>query len=193
MYFREYPPMTIARIIRAADCPEVPWKNGGGTTREIAVFPPGAGMDDFLWRLSMARVEQAGPFSSFEGIDRTLSVLEGTLHLSGAVDAVLDPVSAPFSFDGAANVDGVPLGGPVLDLNAMVRRGAYTCEMQRIASGETFTPAGMTFLLALEPQSLGHADLGYLDCAQIDGPATATGYAILVSFSSLAPSASTPP
>ncbi|MFD2137086.1 HutD family protein [Novosphingobium resinovorum] len=132
--------MTIARIIRAADCPEVPWKNGGGTTREIAVCPPGAGMGDFLWRLSMARVEQAGPFSSFDGIDRTLAVLEGTLHLSGAVDAVLDPVSAPFPFDGAANVEGVPLGGAVLDLNAMVRRGTYNCEMQRLPPAQWSPP-----------------------------------------------------
>ncbi len=174
--------MTIARIIRAADCPDVPWKNGGGTTREIAVFPPGAGMEDFLWRLSMARVEQAGPFSAFEDIDRTLAVLEGSLHLSGAVDAVLDPVSAPFPFDGAASVEGTPLGGPVLDLNAMVRLGAYTCEMQRLIPGETVTPGGTTFLVALQPQALGHTDLGYLDCARIDDPVTTTGPALVVRF-----------
>ncbi|MFT4054031.1 MAG: HutD family protein [Novosphingobium sp.] len=174
--------MTIARIILAADCPEVPWKNGGGTTREIAVFPPGAGMEDFLWRLSMARVEQAGPFSAFEGIDRTLAVLEGTLHLCGAIDAALDPASPPFPFDGAASVEGVPLGGPVLDLNAMVRRGACTCEMHRAAPGETVTPAGTTFLLALEAQTLDDTDLGYLDCARIDGPVTPAGPAMVVRF-----------
>ena len=174
--------MTIARIIRAADCPEVPWKNGGGTTREIAVCPPGAGMGDFRWRLSMARVEQAGPFSSFDGIDRTLAVLEGTLHLSGAVDAVLDPVSAPFPFDGAANVEGVPLGGAVLDLNAMVRRGTYNCEMQRLPPGTMVTPAGTTFLLALEAQTLDDTDLGYLDCARIDAPVTTAGPVLLVRF-----------
>lgn len=174
--------MTIARIIRAADCPEVPWKNGGGTTREIAVFPPGAAMGDFLWRLSMARVEQAGPFSSFECIERTLAVLEGTLHLSGAIDAVLNPISAPFPFDGAASVEGVPLGGPVLDLNAMVRRGVYTYEMQRLTRGEIVTPAGTTFLLALEAQTLDDTHLGYLDCARIDGPVTTAGPALVVRF-----------
>ena len=31
-----------------------PWKNGGGTTREVAVSPEGAGLDDFAWRISLA-------------------------------------------------------------------------------------------------------------------------------------------
>lgn len=100
--------MTITRIIRAADCCEVPWKNGGGTTREIAVFPPGADMDTFLWRLSMARVEQAGPFSAFAGIDRVLTVVQGTLALGGSVSVRLDETAAPFAFDGSAAVHGAP-------------------------------------------------------------------------------------
>ena len=65
------------RIIRAADCRRMPWKNGRGETVEIAISPDGAGIDDFDWRLSMARVETDGPFSLFAGIDRTLAVLEG--------------------------------------------------------------------------------------------------------------------
>ncbi|TIV74879.1 MAG: HutD family protein, partial [Mesorhizobium sp.] len=31
------------RILRAADYRVMPWKNGGGTTTEIAVSPDGAG------------------------------------------------------------------------------------------------------------------------------------------------------
>jgi hypothetical protein len=31
-----------------------PWKNGGGSTREIACWPQGAGMDSFGWRVSVA-------------------------------------------------------------------------------------------------------------------------------------------
>ena len=55
----------------------MPWKNGGGTTIEIAVSPHGAGLDDFDWRVSMARVEGSGPFSRFADIDRCLCVLGG--------------------------------------------------------------------------------------------------------------------
>ena len=47
----------------------VPWKNGGGTTREIAVSED--------WRLSVATIEQDGPFSDFTGFDRTIVPIEG--------------------------------------------------------------------------------------------------------------------
>ena len=30
-----------------ASTPSVPWKNGGGSTRELACWPQGAGMDGF--------------------------------------------------------------------------------------------------------------------------------------------------
>ena len=38
-----------------------PWKNGGGVTREVAKSPSQAP----FWRLSIANVDQEGPFSSF--------------------------------------------------------------------------------------------------------------------------------
>ena len=68
------------RILRAESYRRMPWKNGGGETTEIAVSPEGAGLDDFDWRVSMARVESSGPFSLFAGIDRTLAILEGEGH-----------------------------------------------------------------------------------------------------------------
>ena len=40
-------------------------KNGFGTTTEIAIDPPGAGVGGrFRWRLSIADVERSGPFSA---------------------------------------------------------------------------------------------------------------------------------
>jgi len=41
------PMAATARVIRAAECRSMPWKNGGGATTEICVRPPGAGLDDF--------------------------------------------------------------------------------------------------------------------------------------------------
>ena len=49
------------RIIPAQDLVRTPWKNGGGTTAEVAVHPPGAGFEDFDWRISMADVAADGP------------------------------------------------------------------------------------------------------------------------------------
>ncbi|CAM5655899.1 hypothetical protein SSPIM334S_00286 [Streptomyces spiroverticillatus] len=42
------------KLLRAADRTAVPWKNGGGITREIAAWPQGAA--DFDWRVSTRRV-----------------------------------------------------------------------------------------------------------------------------------------
>jgi uncharacterized protein len=55
------------------DYADQPWKNGKGTTREIAKD----GADPFLWRLSWAVVPESGPFSSFPGYDRSLTLLSG--------------------------------------------------------------------------------------------------------------------
>ena len=72
-----HPGLSPMRILRASTYRRMPWKNGGGETTEIAVSPEGAGLDDFAWRISMARVDGDGPFSAFAGVDRTLSILEG--------------------------------------------------------------------------------------------------------------------
>jgi environmental stress-induced protein Ves len=173
----------MPKIIRAADCPEVAWKNGGGTTREIAVFPPGAGMDDFLWRLSMAKVERAGAFSVFASVDRTLAVMGGTLHLTGPrIDVLLDRESSPHPFDGGDAIWGEPLDGPVLDLNAMVRRGRCACSMVRCSKGSMVRPSGAGFVIALEDQDLAEAALEELDFLRIDEPMEINGDALVVDF-----------
>ena len=37
----------------------MPWKNGGGSTTELAIFPAGANLDNFVWRLSTALTYRA--------------------------------------------------------------------------------------------------------------------------------------
>ena len=67
------------------------WKNGGGETAEIAVFPEGACYDDFHWRLSMARIAADGPFSTFPNVDRTLALIEGNgMVIEAGVRAFVD-------------------------------------------------------------------------------------------------------
>ncbi|MFG1395907.1 HutD/Ves family protein [Roseixanthobacter pseudopolyaromaticivorans] len=123
------------RIVRAADCRRMAWKNGGGETVEILTAPEGAGLSDFDWRISSATVAGAGPFSAFAGIDRTLCVLSGeglTLAVAPHSPVRLDPASAPYRFRGEAAVFGTPLGGPVVDLNIMTRRTRFTHEVTRL-------------------------------------------------------------
>lgn len=130
----------------------MPWKNGGGETAEIAVFPPQAGLDDFGWRLSMARVAADGPFSCFEGIDRTLTILDGAgLDLTvESVRHVLTPDSAPLRFPGDCPASADLLAGPVTDLNVMTRRGRYShaVRRERLEVGQClFVSAGFGFFL----------------------------------------------
>jgi environmental stress-induced protein Ves len=126
------------RLIRAADCLVMPWKNGGGTTTEIAVAPEGASLDDFDWRISMAHVGQDGPFSSFPGIDRTLSVLTGagvTLAFGDGERVRLDRSSAPYPFAADRAVEGLLVEGPIDDLNVMSRRGRWRHRVERLSGG----------------------------------------------------------
>jgi environmental stress-induced protein Ves len=124
------------RVIRAADCRHMPWKNGGGQTIEIAVSPEGAGLDDFDWRLSRARVESDGPFSLFPGVDRTLAVLEGEgilLGVEGRIPFGLTRDSEPFSFPADVPTHAALISGPITDLNLMTRRGKAVHSMHRLA------------------------------------------------------------
>jgi len=124
------------RIIRAADRRVMPWKNGGGTTTEIAVAPEGASLSDFDWRISMAHVGQDGPFSAFPGIDRTLSVLTGNgirLAFGDGETVALDQAAKPFFFAADRAVEGLLVDGPIDDLNVMSRRGGWTHSVERIS------------------------------------------------------------
>jgi uncharacterized protein len=119
-------------VIRAADLVASPWKNGGGVTREVAAFPEGAALDTFVWRVSVADVAAAGPFSRFAGIDRTLVLLSGAGMLLDEANgdkpvthALREPLDVA-RFEGEAAIDARLVDGPTRDFNLMVRRGAAT-------------------------------------------------------------------
>ena len=135
------------RLLRATDRVAQKWKNGGGVTREVAVSPDGAGFDRFDWRVSIAEVAAAGPFSRFAGIDRTLAVLGGRMRLTFPEHVLeLDAECAPLAFPGEASCDGTPLGGTVTDLNLMTRRGKVRGRMERLSG--TIAATGMTLIVA---------------------------------------------
>src|SRR6185295_12572572 len=93
---------------RRDQLPVMPWKNGGGSTCEIACWPPGAKLGDFGWRVSIATMAAAGPFSVFEGVDRSIMLLAGDgVRLQsddGAIDHRLDTPHQPFAFSGDAAI-----------------------------------------------------------------------------------------
>ena len=113
----------------------MPWKNGGGETIEIAVFPEGATLDSFDWRISMASVASDGPFSEFANIDRTLSVLtgEGIALKIGRMTYTLTQETPPLAFAGDAPTTGTLVSGPITDLNVMTRRGVCAHSVERFS------------------------------------------------------------
>ncbi|MDE2427746.1 MAG: HutD family protein [Burkholderiales bacterium] len=126
----------------------MPWKNGGGSTTELAIFPPGAGLDNFVWRLSTAQVDVDGPFSHFPQIDRTLAILKGdglVLHSGGEQqrpkEIFLQQDSPPYIFAGETSIRAELTGGTVIDLNMMTRRDVCTHFMQRLRGGQHFVEA----------------------------------------------------
>ncbi len=128
-------------VSRLADQRPAPWKNGGGTTLELFALPRGATLETFSLRLSRARVERAGPFSRFPGVDRSLVLLAGEgLQLrfgpSGGVgdgaageELRLATRAAPLVFAGERAVEATLLGGAVEDLNVMTRRSELRHEL----------------------------------------------------------------
>lgn len=109
-----------------------PWKNGGGSTREIVSFPPGADMENFGWRISVATIAQDGPFSAFPGIARQIMLLAGDgVELAGAgLRHTLGERWQPFAFAGDMALDCRLLGGSSTDFNVMTRRGQWVAEVQ---------------------------------------------------------------
>jgi len=179
----------VIRVLRAADRVATPWKNGGGITREVAIWPPGSKFDDFDWRISIAEVREAGPFSTFERIDRTMAILNGRLELRLPDRTIaLDPSSDPFPFAGDVLCEGIPVGGPVTDLNVMVRRGRVAARVTQFG-GVTQTGAEPRTVLVATARTIVQLEneehvLDVLDAALIADVhfrATGEGYAIAFS------------
>jgi environmental stress-induced protein Ves len=120
-------------LIQADEVAAQPWRNGGGLTRELLRWPVGAA--DWQLRISVADVRSDGPFSSFPGIQRWFSVIDGAgVRLSlAAADHLLQPGHEPLCFSGELAVNCALVDGPTTDLNLMHAGGSAS--MARVQSG----------------------------------------------------------
>jgi hypothetical protein len=142
----------VQRFSRSS-LPVMPWKNGGGTTQEIASWPQGAALDGFGWRVSIATIAADGPFSVFPGIDRSIMLLEGDgvrlFTHDGRIHRRLDMPYRPFAFSGDEAIDCTLLGGASSDFNVMTRRGQWRAEVQVLDHATPIEAAPHGVLLVL--------------------------------------------
>ncbi len=101
----------------SSDYLKQPWKNGGGETQEILVYPQAIG---FQYRLSLATIEKSGPFSNFEGYMRVLVPLEGGLSLKhGSGSSFRLDNMRPYKFDGAMPTEAILQTPQAWDFNVI--------------------------------------------------------------------------
>jgi environmental stress-induced protein Ves len=170
------------QLIRFSDLEPVPWRNGGGVTREIAAAPYDGEPGSFRWRVSIADITSEGPFSTFEEVDRQLVLVEGAgmvISVDGRPHRV--KLFDVLAFPGDAPCGGTLVDGPTRVLNVMTRRGLVRAGV-RIVSGATVLsgqadPDSERLVVALTGSvsvtSAGEVvGLGRLDTVRCSGPAT---------------------
>lgn len=114
-----------ARVVKFETYRNMPWRNGKGSTLEIA-REPAAGAD-FAWRLSLANLDRDGEFSAYPGYRRALVLIAGNalkLTFHGHGGCFLHGGRRAARFEGEWKTRCAVPQGPCTDLSLIVRRGS---------------------------------------------------------------------
>ena len=175
--------MALITHLPASGYTAMPWRNGAGTTHEIAIDDtPGTSAAPFRWRLSMADLAGDGPFSEIADVDRILVLLAGDaveLTIAGATPAPLGRHEAiAFPGDVATSLTMAPGAGRDLNLMWDRTRAVGAVEVLQIGD-EVRVDTPTAFAIALGgPATVAIDDeehaLGEQDAVQIDDGGTLT-------------------
>ncbi len=151
----------MRRIASFADITPAAWANGAGETTELVSLVESAALtpDRARWRLSIARLERPGPFSSLPGVDRTfLPTAEVVLEISSTPHRA--GPDSPLRFTGDSEVVLTELSEPCFAVNLMVETGGSLQGLTMIPE-----PSGPArFVLTLDSdEQWGRFDLLELD------------------------------
>ncbi|WP_395825274.1 HutD family protein [Collimonas sp.] len=135
------------QLIRLDDLPATPWKNGGGVTRELYIYPTESSFETFVWRVSIAELARSGGFSSFAGVDRVITLLAGAGMQLVAADGAAVPLLPwqPHRFRGEEQIFARLDGATCHDFNLMLRRGAAAGDVM-VWHGDQHLPEGCALL-----------------------------------------------
>jgi hypothetical protein len=122
-----------ATVVQVADITPLPWRNGGGMTRELLAWPD---PQDWTLRVSVADITASGPFSTFAGVDRWFAVLSGGAVRLTTVGAEPSELTAAretlHTFAGDAATYCTAEGPATRDFNLMIRRARARLRQQPI-------------------------------------------------------------
>jgi environmental stress-induced protein Ves len=166
-------PVSDFEIWRAAQHTRMRWANGGGRTTEIIAEPS---REQWEWRLSVAEVDTAGPFSTFPGVDRSIALLTGkgfALTVGDRDEHVIDIPFQSFDFAGDEATSCRLIDGPVQDLNLMTTRlsVARSLDFIHITPRSERELCGVDLVVVVAGRvQIGHHELGYLDAIRPASP-----------------------
>lgn len=153
--------MTAIEHRRANELRRVPWKNGRGTTLEVA--SDASEGQPWTWRVSIADVPESGPFSRFDGIDRQIACVAGRgmdLIIDGGEPHRVPDAGRALAFAGEAATIGRLVDGPVRDANLMLLRGRWVGTLDVLRDGARCgTPAtAIRVVVAVEGSAVVEVD-----------------------------------
>jgi len=118
----------------------VPWKNGKGTTRELALREDHGRM---VWRLSLAEITQDGAFSTFPGMARIHTIVAGQgLLLDGGETTLVAKPHRPLHFDGGLPLTARLLEGACRAFNVIYDPKLVTATAQILTGDQVITSEG---------------------------------------------------
>ena len=135
------------RILGFNDYARQDWKNGGGTTFEIARDARDGG--PYRWRLSVAEIAADGPFSRFAGYRRWTCLLEGAgvrLLPATGKPVELRRAGEEFAFEGSLALGAKLIDGPVRDFN-LIAASDVTWRARVLGNPETIVLSADTDLV----------------------------------------------
>ena len=170
--------MALTTELPSSGYAAMPWRNGAGVTREIAIDDaPGESAAPFRWRLSMADLAGDGPFSEIADVDRILVLLHGEaveLAIDGAPPVPLGRHEA-IAFPGDVPTGLTMAPGTGRDLNLMWDRTRAEGAVNVLEVGaELAVDAPVAFAVAIGGPATVAVDgdefaLGEQDALRIDG------------------------
>ncbi|MGZ3690386.1 MAG: HutD/Ves family protein [Pseudobdellovibrio sp.] len=145
----------------------VPWKNGLGFTHEILIDPQGADFsrDSFNFRISSAAVKGHNEFSTFNGYQRLLVLLNGSMKLQHGTHKILLNAFEPHFFSGSDQTSAEVLSpGEVLDfgiiyspekvkIECAILQSETTIELSPHLEYFLYSPEGELFISGAEYNS----------------------------------------